>query len=105
MQGEEKRLAQARAILDNVPKNQPHVIVGGDFNTMRSESLLAHLYIFQKNQFDCATGRVGPTAKFGPFGTKLDHVFVKGLRAVAAGRVIDSRASDHLPVWVKLVLR
>jgi endonuclease/exonuclease/phosphatase (EEP) superfamily protein YafD len=80
------------------------VIVGGDFNTLLTESLRAHLFLFKKDQFTWATRGAGPTEILGPVGLKLDHIFIKGMRVVAAGTLIDSRASDHRPVWVKLVM-
>ncbi len=104
LQGEEKRLAQADSVLKSIPKNQGQVIVGGDFNTMTKASSQAHIFLFMKNHFVWASRGVGSTGTFGPFGLTLDHVFVRGLRVVGAGKVKASQASDHLPVWVKLVV-
>ncbi|MBR9990932.1 MAG: endonuclease/exonuclease/phosphatase family protein [Gemmatimonadetes bacterium] len=92
------RQEQLRTILEDA---QPYAraIIGGDMND----------------------GRIGPTAgaygftwptQYGPntmlFG-RVDHIFLKNLPtpdSAAAGTVRDSRgASDHLPVWTRVILR
>ena len=104
VQGEEKRLRQAETVLKNVPPQYEHVIIGGDFNTASDASLHAHRFLFQKNGYLLASSFWEPTAKRWIFEAALDHVFVKGLRAFAAGTVTASRASDHKPIWVKLAI-
>lgn len=102
--GEEKRYQQAEAVLRNVPVGQEHVIIGGDFNTFSRASAYAHGFLFRKCNFSLASSFPEPTARRWFFTPTLDYIFVKGLRAVAAGTIKDSRASDHFPIWAKLVV-
>ncbi|MGH7495781.1 MAG: endonuclease/exonuclease/phosphatase family protein [bacterium] len=104
VQGGEKKFRQAEVIVNSVPPQQEHVIIGGDFNTLSRASFYAHGFLFRKNNFTLASSYLESTARRWPFETTLDHIFVKGLRAVAAGTARGSRASDHLPIWVKLVV-
>jgi len=101
--GEEKSMLQADAILKSIPPNYPYVIIGGDFNTLtrgRYENLenkfLHHGYIL-------ATAGIGKTVKAWPFRFQADHIFIRGFRPVDAGKVEKSGASDHFPIWVKLI--
>lgn len=105
VQGEEKKFRQAEAVLQSVPPQYDHVIIGGDFNTAFSASLYAHGFLFQKNHYALASSLLEPTAKRWIFEAPLDHVFVKGLRTLAAGAATASHASDHKPVWVKLAIQ
>jgi endonuclease/exonuclease/phosphatase family metal-dependent hydrolase len=104
VQGEEKRFQQAQAILESVPPQYQHVIIGGDFNTLSRTSLYAHDILFRQNHFILASSYMEPTARRWLFETTLDHIFVKGMRVLAAGTARASRASDHLPIWVQLVI-
>jgi len=32
----------------------------------------------------------------------LDHIYIRGMKTVAKGKVIDRSASDHIPIWTDL---
>ena len=104
VQGEEKQLQQAGAVLHQLAPDDGCVIIGGDFNTLVPGSAEATQSIFARRGFTHASFGTGATARFCPVGFTLDHIFVRGMRVVAAGRVHASRASDHVPIWVKVVL-
>jgi endonuclease/exonuclease/phosphatase family metal-dependent hydrolase len=79
------------------------VVVAGDFN---SRSIGEQ---FVRAGYAWPTRDVGPTTRWTVFGLRYDHVFARGLRAAtdgspAAGVVADNKgASDHKPIWVRLV--
>lgn len=100
-----KRLSQADSIASSVPKDFQHVIVGGDFNTGSNKSIEATERIFVNDGFIRATKDVGWTVKAGPFGLfrkRLDHIFTRGMTVIGAGKLEETKASDHRPIWVKL---
>jgi len=95
--GPHRRREQLAPVLDDA-RAYPLVILGGDFNS----SSVPEVALPQ--------GFLWPTRHLG--GTRLvfdmDHVLVKGLQAAgspAAGLVKDVHgASDHKPVWTRVVL-
>jgi endonuclease/exonuclease/phosphatase family metal-dependent hydrolase len=101
-QGEESRLKQANRVIESIPEQIDYVIVGGDFNTLMAESLMATEDSFYRKGLVRATKSVGRTVSRSPLKIALDHIFVKGMQVVEAGAFDASRASDHLPIWVKL---
>ena len=90
------RRRQLAALLHHLHlRGRDRVVVGGDFNSHR-------------------IGRIAIAEGFGwtthPLGGRLgrwraiDHIVVRGLRASAVGRVLDTRdATDHPAVWADLV--
>jgi endonuclease/exonuclease/phosphatase family metal-dependent hydrolase len=100
--GKEGRIGQADSILKSVPKNADYVIIGGDFNTVGSWNVAEIEDIFAHNGFVRASKDAGSTLKMGPLKLTLDHIFVRGLRAIDSGTLDKSRASDHFPLWVIL---
>ena len=101
--GEEKRMLQADTILKSIPQNYPHVIIGGDFNTLTGGNLENLEEKFTHYGYIRATKGLGKTVKAWPFGFRADHIFSKGFQLVETGKVEESRASDHIPIWVKLI--
>jgi endonuclease/exonuclease/phosphatase family metal-dependent hydrolase len=100
--GGEKSMLQADAILKSIPQHHPYVIIGGDFNTLtvgRFENLENK---FRRYGYILATKGIGKTAKAWPFRFQTDHIFSRGFRPVDAGKVEESGASDHFPIWVRL---
>jgi endonuclease/exonuclease/phosphatase family metal-dependent hydrolase len=92
------RRAQLAAVLADAARYE-HVILGGDLNDTRVGAAARE------------AGYGWPTER-GPRTTLLgryDHIFLRGLESPAegaAGTVPDARGtSDHLPVWVRAVLR
>lgn len=99
-----KRLAQADSILQNI-NGHPHVIVGGDFNTFPASSLRAVDSLFRSQGFQRASEGVGASINAGIFSLRLDHIFARGFAVLDAGKQRESKASDHLPIWVDLQLK
>ena len=91
------RAAQLSAILDHAG-DAPLTIVGGDMNARAVGSTAV------RRGFAWLTERNGRTTRFA----RLDHVFARGFRVpdVHSAGVVRSalRASDHRPVWVKVVV-
>ena len=100
---EEKRLAQVDSLVNDISQKWHYVVVGGDFNSPGTPNVEAIEKIFKKHGFQRASEKAGPTVEVGPLDLTLDHIFTKGFQVAAAGKLESSRASDHLPVWVKLI--
>lgn len=98
-----KRIAQIDSLVRAIPADFEFVVVGGDFNM----SFTDHMKKAEKKLTDAgfirASRGVGSTMRIGPagwFGYELDHVFIKGMTVVDAGKEEATSASDHLPIWV-----
>lgn len=102
VQRESKRLAQVDSVARSIPPDAKLAIVGGDFNTVFEDNITEIEDIFLKHGLARASKGSGPTNKPNPLRQTLDHVFVRGMRALSVGTFKDSQASDHLPLWVKL---
>lgn len=100
---EEKRLAQVDSLVNDISQKWHYVVVGGDFNSPGTSNVEAIEKIFKKHGFRRASEKAGPTVEVGPLELTLDHIFTKGFRVAATGKLESSRASDHLPVWVRLI--
>jgi endonuclease/exonuclease/phosphatase family metal-dependent hydrolase len=88
---------QVDAILNDASSMSGPVVIAGDFNSQAIGGYLEH------RGFAWLTKRVGRTIRFFSW----DHIFVRGvpISSVTAGKVTDVHgASDHLPVWGRLVL-
>jgi endonuclease/exonuclease/phosphatase family metal-dependent hydrolase len=97
------RVAQFAALLDDIPDDAAHVIVGGDFNTVTARGVgsLAELYATGGLAHDSAD--LGPTyTRFGLRPSAADHIFSRGFERLGAGVLSEVTASDHFPVWVRL---
>lgn len=97
-----RRFQQADSVVNSIPSNINHVIVGGDFNTADPLTLAATGKLFADNDFEWNTRDVGSTVKMGPLGVISDFIFSRGFRQLDAGRIDGATASDHLPVWADL---
>lgn len=95
------RREQAIAILDDIDPAQAHVIVGGDFNTVRKATTLRIDKLAAEQGLTRATVNVGATVH--RFPAIADHIYVRGLSVMEAGKAEETAASDHLPVWAVLV--
>jgi len=99
------RKAQIAAVVDDIGSGNGHVVVGGDFNTVSNRSIKRMVGQFAEIDLVRASKGAGPTvSKFGLQPSAADHVFVRGLKVLAKGKVGTTKASDHFPVWVKLGL-
>lgn len=105
--GNEVRLDQMEHVAENLDERFSFGIVGGDFNT-DSEYIVREMErIFRRSGYVRATGDIGPTHKqdlLGLVDLELDHLFVKGMEVVSAGKAEDAAASDHLPIWLSVKL-
>lgn len=88
---------------DFVEENET-CIIGGDFNAVTSAFRNKVVEKFSEIEFTHATAGLGHT-QISPLKfikPELDMVFGKNLQVIDKGKVIDNRASDHFPVWVKM---
>lgn len=99
------RRDQIEAITDDINNAGQHVIVGGDFNTVRRTSIRRLVEYFGEMGFVRASKGVGPTIKkLRVSPSAADHIFTRGMMVVAAGRQKETSGSDHYPIWVQLAL-
>lgn len=102
--GPRARLEQVEAIAeDAAPLGEPQAL-GGDFNTLESESVEETAEIFTDRGYTWATKGVrdGTDSLLGKF--TLDHVYTKGYEVLSA-HTQATDASDHQPLWVVLERR
>jgi endonuclease/exonuclease/phosphatase family metal-dependent hydrolase len=100
--GRQKRDAQVDALIESIDTNQPHIIVGGDFNTLTPKSVTELQDSFTEVGMERATEGIGYTAQYSALEFTLDHIFTKGMTVIDVGKSDDAEASDHLPIWAKL---
>lgn len=98
------RQDQFEAVLANVGPDAAYVIVGGDFNTVTNADVEKLTSFHQDAGFVRATTDTGYTLLRYQVEAVADHVFSKGFTVVASGKMANATASDHLPIWTKLVL-
>ena len=104
MMPRKKRLEQVETLFASVPDNAPHVIIGGDFNTLAAPEQKALLQAIKPTGFRWLTASAGPTVKKAGFGVVLDFLFGRGVTVHTAGAVSRTDASDHLPLWTTVTL-
>jgi endonuclease/exonuclease/phosphatase family metal-dependent hydrolase len=103
--GRQKRDAQVDALIENIDTSYPHIVVGGDFNTLTPRSLKELEDSFSEIGMERATEGIGYTVKYPALEFSLDHIFTKGMAVIDAGKSEEAEASDHLPIWTKLTPR
>lgn len=97
------RNAQVGAITDDIGTDLPHVIVGGDFNTVTKRGIRRMVEQFGSIGLTRASKGAGPTvSKYGFNPCAADHIFTRGMEVIACGAIRNTKASDHYPVWVTL---
>ncbi len=105
------RRAIAQTIADDIVNRQhPHVIVGGDFNTVGYGDIMATVDPFEKAGMLWASRDIGRTighirwivSFFNKEAFQADHFFVKGMEVQTNGKVENTEISDHFPIWMKL---
>ena len=105
--GIDERMAQVDSVISSVPLGSARVVIGGDFNTVSSSTIRRVRERFEAAGFTHATSGAGSTAEEGPFGMlefELDHIFVKGFGVLSAGTGEKTDVSDHLPIWLDLII-
>jgi endonuclease/exonuclease/phosphatase family metal-dependent hydrolase len=99
--GPRGRLEQARAVIEAAAGFDGPVAIGGDFNTLEEGVVEETGAEFERAGYTWATAGLGPSTESALGMVRLDHVFVKGLRAHGAA-THETQASDHQPLWVEL---
>jgi endonuclease/exonuclease/phosphatase family metal-dependent hydrolase len=97
------RQDQFEAILADVDHDAEYVIIGGDFNTVTTEQVNELTALYQEAGFTRATADTGHTLTRFRMDAVADHVYSKGFTVVVSGKVAEATASDHLPVWARLL--
>lgn len=95
-------------ILDSIDPAVKYCIVAGDFNTFTKANCKAIAEPFQQADFQHITVTVGSTYKYWYLLNKkasLDHIFIKGMNAIRAGKVPNRKPSDHIPIWGELKIK
>ncbi len=100
----EKRLQQTEAIIEQIDEDAAVVIAGGDFNTISQIGVAALEERFARVDMERVSANTGPTVIRGSKGFTADHIFARNSEVIASGVWPDTKASDHFPVWVELVL-
>lgn len=104
-----KRLDQIDTLASDIKRNASEAdatIVAGDFNTFFSDYKNNVISKMKEVDLDLITAGVGETHKSkAPLIIKeIDMVFSNNLRPLEFGKVADSSASDHYPIWVRYVI-
>ncbi len=95
-----RRREQFRIVAEEARSGPGPVIVGGDFNTAGPRSRRALLGTMTGHGLQPLPVGTWPTlSRFGR-GFHLDHLFGRGVQAVAGGSTGPHPASDHAPVHV-----
>lgn len=98
-----RRIEQFAAVTaDVVEREELHVIVGGDFNTVTSRGVDALTAAMEAAGLGRLSSRE-PSYR-GRGALLLDHIFGAGFRVVARGTAAGTEASDHDPIWAELRL-
>ena len=95
-----QRIDQIRVLQASVPDDAHQVVIGGDFNTLTPIERYYLVRMMNKEGFEWLTKDGGATVEEKGVGMVLDYIFARGLEAINSG-VVDSEASDHLPLWVQ----
>jgi endonuclease/exonuclease/phosphatase family metal-dependent hydrolase len=95
-------------ILASIDPSIDHCIVAGDFNTFTKANCKAIFEPFHEARYQLVTDAVGSTYNYWYLLNKkasLDHIFIKGMTIINAGKVADRKPSDHIPIWGELNLK
>lgn len=95
-------------ILTAIDPSITHCIIAGDFNTFTKSNCKAIFEPFKEANFQLVTEQLGSTYKYWYLLNKkasLDHIFIKGMNVVNAGKVANRKPSDHIPIWGRLKLK
>ena len=97
------RDAQIAAVVEDIGDGGMPVIAGGDFNTVSGRSIQRMIDQFSAIGLTRTSSGSGPTiVKLGVRPSATDHIFTRGFTKIASGKVEDTSASDHFPVWVQV---
>lgn len=93
-----QRIDQVEALLDDAPDDARYVIIGGDFNTVTPFERKVLVDLMRESGLIWMTEDAGGTVRGAGIGLIMDYIFAKRQEGLESG-VVDSNASDHLPVW------
>jgi endonuclease/exonuclease/phosphatase family metal-dependent hydrolase len=100
-----KRLRQFAAIGGAADQwGRDALIIGGDFNTLTRRGVAAVSARLAPIGAHRMTEGAGPTLRRGGREFSLDHIYARSLTPRSCGVVAGLDASDHRPLWVRLVL-
>lgn len=100
-----KRIQQLQHTIDriNAVNHTDYVVFGGDFNSLFTRDVRDMVDLCLSNNLNWASKDVGHSlAKYKFVKLTLDHIFSKGFEIVASGKIENTVASDHFPIWTKL---
>jgi endonuclease/exonuclease/phosphatase family metal-dependent hydrolase len=92
-------------VIKNLDARARFVIVGGDFNSFTERGIEKMERQYRSAGFERSSKGSGYT--FVRWGFKLspDHIFAKGFAVKDRGKFAEATASDHLPIWARLMLK
>ena len=93
------------AILDDIDPQAELVIIGGDFNSFTESDVEEVEEVYSQAGFIRASEDSGYTIVKYRIGVASDHIFTKGFILEEAEKLTEATASDHLPIWVRLMLK
>jgi endonuclease/exonuclease/phosphatase family metal-dependent hydrolase len=100
-----RRNEQIEFVVEDIEREDyAHVIVGSDFNTLTPASISGLDERFGRVGLARVSRGRGPTVKPAALGLTLDHVFARGVSVLERGVWAETKASDHYPVWVRLLV-
>ncbi len=104
-----QRFEQATAVVDSLVHGfDGPVVVGGDFNTSAPNDVI-NIRKHYRREARLLPVRLPPACtvrwhiwRVLDVGCKLDHLFIRGLRAGTSGIADEAAGSDHFPIWARL---
>jgi endonuclease/exonuclease/phosphatase family metal-dependent hydrolase len=99
------RSHQIQTLIEQIPTDVNGCVVAGDFNTFSKPYHKAVIAPFHNAGFKNATAHVGWTYKHWYLlnkKTTLDHIFIRDIQLIKAGKILDWEPSDHLPIWAEV---
>ena len=96
---------QYMAVLNDVDTEARYVIVGGDFNSFTQTGIEELEKQYGEAGFERVSRGSGYT--FVRWGIRFspDHIIAKGFIPKERGKLDEAKASDHLPIWVRLMIK
>jgi endonuclease/exonuclease/phosphatase family metal-dependent hydrolase len=95
--------SQGRFLTRLIGRESYATILGGDFNTWRSSSIVSLTDSLQTIGLERMTKGTGHTFETNALKFTLDHIFSLEGMEYTAGVYHQTDASDHFPVWVEIV--
>lgn len=95
-----KRVEQFQALATDIAgETHEHVLVAGDFNTIRGKDIAILEDLFASLGMERTSTGAEPTIKAAMIGFSFDHIFTRGLTSIDKRVWKGTNASDHFPVW------